>query len=45
MQLRQLARSLPVGPARRLADREPCLMGPGLEILADRLLPIRSAMA
>jgi hypothetical protein len=45
MQLRQLVRSLPVDAAPRLADPQPCLIGPGLEILAHRLLPIRAAMS
>jgi hypothetical protein len=41
IQLCQLARSLPVDAARRLADPQPCLIEPGQEILADRLPPIR----
>jgi hypothetical protein len=43
-QLHQLAGSLPVDPARRLADPQTCLIGPGLEMLADRLPPMRAAM-
>jgi hypothetical protein len=44
IQLRQLAGSLPVDAARRLADPQPCLIGPGVEILAHRLLPKRAVM-